>query len=772
MIAKLVKGRGFRGALEYDITKEKGHVIGSNMAGQSPRDLASEFGAVRKLRPNLGKAVMHVSLSAAPGEHLTDDQWREVGERYIRGMGLTDNQYVMTRHHDTDHEHIHIVANRITHGGEVVSDAQDWRRQEVIMREIEQEHGLQQVAPSTEAKRKAPTKGEIEQHARTGEPSTRQQLQQLCEAAAKGCGSFTQYQERLEAAGVELVPVAQQGGAKLTGLSYRLEGVTMKGSDLGRAYTAAGVQKRGITYEQDRDLAAVRRSIEREADRKSGEPDRGSEAGASGERRVSSPDAGTSRPGNGGADRGNTGDAGQHPGEGGPAADRDVRAVAESRAGPGGQRQGAEGGDRGDGAGQPGSDRGHAGAQGRSAGAGLASLDNRGAGRGDGGSLGRVLDLAAPTVGGGSIGAEFGPAGDREASAADTGAAAGVRALDGVAAMRDHITAKQEAWAKQAAALDAEQYRITLMPRREGLAPRNYNNEGHKKAGEPEKFWTAAEVAEKIPQLARQNARGYDVYVTPIDSRRHYLVIDDMTSATLADARRVIEPALVQESSRDNYQAVVIVPKDASRPDEQSLANGVVHALNQKWGDPRFNGVIHPFRMAGFSNQKPGRDLAFTRIVETRPGHPCPKAKQVLEASRSRADAQKEQEAAQRATKERERRLAAIVSVPDGSATGGPEGAPAHAFRQAWNRHRGLAEAKGWQVDSSKVDYRACKDMLAAGWSPAEVRGALVDCSPSLADRHSAADDYARRTVDSASQDPQVIRAVAALERDHDHAPG
>lgn len=320
MIAKMVKGRGFRGVLEYGLTKEKGRVIDSNMAGQNPRALAAEFGAIRKLRPHLGKAVMHVSLSAAPGEKLTDEQWREIGQRYLRGMGFKDNQFVITRHTDTEHEHIHILANRITHAGKVVSDGQDYQRQETILREIERDYGLQRVAPSIEAERKAPTKGEIEAHARTGQPSTRQQLQQLCDAAAKDCGSFTEYQERLEAAGVELAPVAQLGGAKLSGLSYRLDGVTMKGSDLGKGYTAAGIQKRGISYEQDRDFAAVRRRIERDAARAFGEPDRGSEAGQAPERGGLSRDAGATGPSNGGADRRDAADAGrdrpQEPGAG------------------------------------------------------------------------------------------------------------------------------------------------------------------------------------------------------------------------------------------------------------------------------------------------------------------------------------------------------------------------------------------------------------------------------------------------------------------------
>ena len=83
-----------------------------------PAELAAEFGAIRDLRPGLTKAVLHVSLSAAPGEQLSDDQWRAIGQRYRAGMDLDHNQYVLTRHTDTAHDHIHIVANRIGYDGQ------------------------------------------------------------------------------------------------------------------------------------------------------------------------------------------------------------------------------------------------------------------------------------------------------------------------------------------------------------------------------------------------------------------------------------------------------------------------------------------------------------------------------------------------------------------------------------------------------------------------------------------------------------------------------
>ena len=161
------------------------------MAGKTARELAQEFGAVRKLRPTLGKAVLHVSLSATPGEKLTDEQWREIGKRYIDGMDLDQSQYCVIKHSDTEHEHVHIIANRIRFDGTVVSDSHDYKRQEQIMREIERDFRLQRVAPSIEAERKAPSKGEIELAVRTGESSIKQRLQQICDSAAKDCKSYT-----------------------------------------------------------------------------------------------------------------------------------------------------------------------------------------------------------------------------------------------------------------------------------------------------------------------------------------------------------------------------------------------------------------------------------------------------------------------------------------------------------------------------------------------------------------------------------------------------
>ena len=73
MIAKMVKGRGFRGALNYLFRGDRATIVGGNLSGRSPRELAAEFGQFRKLRPGLAKAVVHIPLSAHPNDRpLTD----------------------------------------------------------------------------------------------------------------------------------------------------------------------------------------------------------------------------------------------------------------------------------------------------------------------------------------------------------------------------------------------------------------------------------------------------------------------------------------------------------------------------------------------------------------------------------------------------------------------------------------------------------------------------------------------------------------------------
>jgi hypothetical protein len=696
MIAKMVKGRGFRGALEYDLTKEKGRVIDSNMAGQNPRELAAEFGEIRKLRPNLGKAVLHVSLSAAPGEKLTDEQWREIGQRYLRGMGFADNQFVITRHTDTEHEHIHILANRIRFDGQVVSDGQDYKRQETIMREIERDYGLQRVAPSIEAERKAPTKGEIEGALRTGQPSIRDQLQRLCDGAAKDCRSFTEYVERLEAVGVEVIPTVQQGGAKLSGIQYRLDGVVMKGSDLGKAYAAAGIQKRGVTYEQDRDLAAVERCREREAHRAFGEPDRELEAGQAPERGGLGRDAGAAGPSNGSAGRRDAADAGRdRPQE--PGAGRDVQepaiGVGEGLQGRGG---GSEPSRR-----EPEPSRAADGVE--------ALRPSRGDGGRYGGARERILALAGTAQG-----------------AEHAGRAGG----GGVPETRRDRSL--EAIQRQVTAMDVPRFEIGVLDAKTGKMT--------------ERNWSRAELEQSVAWLKRMNAKGCDVFIRP--AGEHGLVlVDDLKPQALERMKAEgFAPAATIETSPGNYQAwVKLSDKPLSADVRRIAARGLA---KQYGGDPNSADSRHYGRLAGFTNQKPqhARDGRQPYVL----AHDCPgKAARAAPAYLERIEQHLDRAAAQ---KEREKRLEALETAK-------PGGYGLHDPVKEYQRQaQRLMQRYGKEADFSRLDWMIATDMAKSGrFTVQDIEKGIRECSPHVESRKAGhVEDYARRTAEKAWAAPEV----------------
>lgn len=147
MIGKIIKGKGFGGAVRYAMQKDFGEarLIGTNLvADRNDADaLAAEMAEhAAMLRPDVKKAVQHVSLSAAPGEHLTDEQWQRVADAYMEKMGFKDNQYVLVRHADTGHDHVHLIMNRVSMSGDLVSTQYDYRRQEIALDQIEREQGL------------------------------------------------------------------------------------------------------------------------------------------------------------------------------------------------------------------------------------------------------------------------------------------------------------------------------------------------------------------------------------------------------------------------------------------------------------------------------------------------------------------------------------------------------------------------------------------------------------------------------------------------------
>jgi hypothetical protein len=110
------------------------------------------------------KPVFHAMLSLRPGEHLTTNQWELAVQTYMLDLGFSeDNKYVAVMHRDTDHEHVHIVANRINLDKEfrLVKDSNERSTSMESASDLEDLFGLSKAPRPTETWGVAFSHGEV-----------------------------------------------------------------------------------------------------------------------------------------------------------------------------------------------------------------------------------------------------------------------------------------------------------------------------------------------------------------------------------------------------------------------------------------------------------------------------------------------------------------------------------------------------------------------------------------------------------------------------------
>jgi len=261
MTGNQIKGKGFRGALRYNLEKVKkgiAEILDHSFASTSEKIILKEIQMVKVLRPNLQKYFYHTSINFPPSEDLSNDMMKQIGLDYLEANGFTQHQFILFRHHDADHPHLHILVNRIGYNGSVVSDSNDFSRSEKVLRELERKYKLTQVIPSKEAKVRAITKDELEMMKRTNEPSQKVKLQSIIWKILQDKPGLTT-EEFINALRNNRINVLfnQASTGYVSGISYGYGGVIIKGAKLGNDFKWSSIKNK-INYDQERDRAMIR----------------------------------------------------------------------------------------------------------------------------------------------------------------------------------------------------------------------------------------------------------------------------------------------------------------------------------------------------------------------------------------------------------------------------------------------------------------------------------------------------------------------------------
>jgi hypothetical protein len=177
----VIKGRARGGAaalaahLERRDTNER--VLVSEMRGVTARDVR---GALREMDAmGIGaesvRTLYHASINTAPGERLTDEQKKRAADRLEKELGFDGQPRIIVEHLKKDREHMHVVFLRIDTGHMVaIPDSHNYRRHELVARELEREFGHDRVQGAhverdgLDRPERTPSHAEMQQAERTG----------------------------------------------------------------------------------------------------------------------------------------------------------------------------------------------------------------------------------------------------------------------------------------------------------------------------------------------------------------------------------------------------------------------------------------------------------------------------------------------------------------------------------------------------------------------------------------------------------------------------
>lgn len=245
MLSNIVKGSHFSEALQYAKGKKQSQVLVKKISGRTIKQQVNSFKAVWDLRRRVQRPMFHVSLSLHHDDQQLDAvTWRKVIRRYLREMGYKYCPYMAIRHSDRDHDHVHIIASRITHDGQLVSDSWDYLKSQNVLRRIERDFQLTVCPSSSECYQRPPKIWEIQKN----QDGLRKHLQNTVIETALNSPNLPEFTAKLAQKQINLLITDRGLRYQWTLQGYwdengNAQPMSYTGSTLGKVFTKYGLKR-------------------------------------------------------------------------------------------------------------------------------------------------------------------------------------------------------------------------------------------------------------------------------------------------------------------------------------------------------------------------------------------------------------------------------------------------------------------------------------------------------------------------------------------------
>ena len=231
MIGKLKKGASFGGCIRYVTGKDEAKILASDgvLLGTNA-EIAQSFELQRQLNPRIKKPVGHIALSFKPEDkpRLTDEFIAKIALEHIQMMGITDTQFIIVRHHNTDNPHCHIVYNRINNESKLLSDRNDYRRNEQVTKALKSRYGLTYGTDKSNTNTRKLRNAERAKY----------EIHNAVNDALEVADSWQKFKNELAKRGVRLELVYKdKERTKVQGIRFCKDGYSFKGTQISRGYS-------------------------------------------------------------------------------------------------------------------------------------------------------------------------------------------------------------------------------------------------------------------------------------------------------------------------------------------------------------------------------------------------------------------------------------------------------------------------------------------------------------------------------------------------------
>ena len=238
MIAKCKAIAHGGNALEYIFREGKlGRLLAlHNLCGETPKEIHEEMKLINDYNSCCKNKFLRIEIGIAPQDEpqMTFKTLNRLALLFAKQMGLDDHQWVAVTHKDTDNLHIHIIANRISLGGQVYDTTFVSNRAARVTEELSHKYGLTIANDVRSARphRKAQSNPARER--------TKQQVRSICYALlekhkGKGLSGHSIFLYELHRNGVTIERMKNKQG-KVYGLKFTYGDHSFKASEIGREF--------------------------------------------------------------------------------------------------------------------------------------------------------------------------------------------------------------------------------------------------------------------------------------------------------------------------------------------------------------------------------------------------------------------------------------------------------------------------------------------------------------------------------------------------------